>query len=135
MAKYYLKPDSVEYFYADSLQITVPCKNLDVLNENGISFYESILKKFLEGKIKDTVSNVEIKPERSGFWSVNKDHPFYDTYKKDTECEGTLCSWNNKVAKFTNSEGIELICSIIIMHTPSWIYTSSGSLYKIDNQH
>ena len=133
MAKYYLKPDSTEYFYADTLQITITCVNLDSLNEKGLTLYQLIIDKMVNNEFKDTITNVKISPERSGFWTANKNHPFYDTFKKDAEYESAMCSWNNRKARFTDSSGIELVSNIILMYTQSWIYTNSDSIYKIDN--
>jgi len=135
MAKYNLKYASKEYFYADTMQWTIPCTSLDVLTEKGIILYESILDKVHVGKFKDTVSDVIIKPSRSGSWFANENHPYYDTYINSNEVKGEICAWNNRVAEFTSSNGEILTSSIIVMHTPDWIYTKSGSLYKIETNH
>jgi len=74
-----------------------------------------------------------VQQSRTGSWIADKQHPLHESlqYVAGEQVNVYLCTWNNRYAIFTDSTGTRKDSSILIMYTKDWLYTKSGSLYKI----
>lgn len=132
----YIKKNTEEYYWIASDQWTIRPENkdtdlLDILTTAGLELHSQTQEKYDAGDWKDTLSTYALDRSKSGFWSPDKESPYYvpDT---DGSHWTTLNSWNNIVVLgFSESRQKWLTTSAVILITNEWCLTRSGSLYKI----
>ena len=101
----------------------------EFLNEDGMKLFQEAQDLYDRGDIKDTLSNVRIRFERSGMWIANKDSVYFQPKE---EAATILCSWKNITIIATRESDSENIqTSIVVFLTSEWCSTVSGSVYKL----
>lgn len=147
-AHQYVKPDTKEYYYITSDQITIPYNSLNesyetILSEKGLELLQNIKEKVEKGEFKDTFVKYRVDLENSGSWFGNASSPFYNP----TDCKGCLNSWGNIVIRGYTQELLDNLhgnnpsysdltmkTSPVVFYTNQWCYTKSGSLYKLEEK-
>jgi hypothetical protein len=136
----YLKDDTAAYYCAANDQVLIGKLvdsaerfgtdiTLDDLNERGLALYNTIQNN----EWKASVKLISINVERSGVWTENTTHPLHYNLKERgifNGLKGSLCTWNNLSAIVENGDKRQTT-SLIVLYTDKWLYTISGSLYKI----
>jgi len=143
LASFYIKYKTPDFYLLSSVQYTIPHKNtIDaykaILNENGVDLLDHVLEKvkneeYTDELTQNTKYNIIIWGYTdSGSWFPIKKHPF----KINNGINGILCSKDNwYVMAFSNKKQSNIKTSIIRFIDPNkkWVYTVSGSLYKISD--
>lgn len=132
-AKCLLNPETKEHCYCAAGQITILGSYENILNERGIEFYQSVLKKVDQNDYKDTLVDAKFQMSKSGPWLNNKNHLYYQTHPPVNQLTALMNTWNNwTLTGFSEKHQQQFITSHIRFATKTWVFTESGSLYKID---
>lgn len=131
----YIHRDTAEFYAMSHSQYTIPQRNDSyegVLNEKGLEYYEKVKKIVDEGNFTGTFTNARRTYVQSGFWGADSSSPFYDP-EGPAAC---LNSFDNMCIE-GNLNGKTKQTSIVIFHgkfdkTTGWVFTKSGSLYKVE---
>ena len=126
------KPGTREHYFAAANQYTVLDTDYEnVLNERGLTIYRQVLEKVGKEEFKDEIYNMNTEFVRSGIWVVDENKEGHELFSKENNFKAILCTWQNQVAVGKLKNGKEVTTSVIRFKGPNWIYTISGSLYKI----
>lgn len=137
LAKELLKPGTKEMYETCELQHTVYSidgnKLSSILNDAGVQLYATVLVKVNNQEFKDTISDYRLIERHSGMWVADQNSPFHDTSEEG--CNGCLNSWNNRaIHGYLTSMSKYVTTSPCIFITQDWCYTTSGSLYRLENK-
>lgn len=141
-ARFYIKPDTEAYYLSDNMQCTIllsenyDCDVKDVLNDEGQKLLNYVEEKVKNNEFNGTFKNPQIHSYRSGSWFNDEKSKFYDEKRYNI-----LCCHNNRIlsGELVGSE-TQIKCSPNIQTSPliffnnRWVYTLSGSLYRIDGE-
>nr|QBK85519.1 MAG: hypothetical protein LCMAC101_01060 [Marseillevirus LCMAC101] len=123
--------NSKQYYFSSYGQELLGDPELAQLNEKGKKFYSEVLENVKQDHFKGQISDADVKNRRSGVWTENTDHPYHNP--DNPESVGThLCTMGNAYIS-GSKDGGPISTSNLIFVTKDWVYTSSGSLYKIIN--
>jgi hypothetical protein len=152
-----LKKGSEEYFRVSSEQYSIcplrgggrpPFSVRDyesILSEKGMEMFSAARKRFLEGDVKDTITNYRVERERSGSWYKDDASPFrWVNYENEGEIKGIICAKDNiHVTGMMQKLGDDMqtsTCIFIVEEDASWrkgrheywCLTRSGSVYLMN---
>lgn len=137
--KLYLLPDSEEYYWCSSSQITMypkktGCSITDVLNEDGVKYYNQIRDVVLKSEPNAIFEVYCLHRALSGSWFADKTSKWYRTHEP---LMGYLNSHENFVV-FGRVKGTKqwLTTSVCIFIVPeeNWCMTINHSYYKLEKQ-
>jgi hypothetical protein len=140
--KYYLNPDSLEYYACACYQVSMypmTSKNdvnvLDILNESGKELYRCIQNKCQNEPPKNTLEMYSIRYVNSGSWFADETSHYYtdnpDSYK------GSFNTFQNMIihGKIKDTdEWMQTSPCIFVNEKEGWCFTKSGNHYKLINK-
>lgn len=139
----YVKPDTKEFYYLSSDQVTVPQNdhgNYDgIVNENGLLTLAQINENVKNNKFSPRyIEEYFLDFANSGPWFPNNKSPFY----KSKDGNGCFNSFDNVLVCgwfMENGERRPITTSSIVFYNDSdlqakWCYTKSKSLYRMGKQ-
>ncbi len=141
----FVKQNTPEDFWLSPLQLTIPFPHNersydDYLNNSGMELFNTIKQKYENGQIKATIIPKDINFENAGSWIHKKDHP-YAHLNEQLNKPVVNMYWNYNtnytLTCYTDNPERFIVTSIIRFIDPDlkWIYTTSGSLYAINDLH
>ena len=122
----YLDPASREYYAAATNQTTIPYieDSCDMLNDEGTKLSNLLSMRIAHGAYDYRLSSCCYVRQPSGSWMGDRESP----HQRDDEALLCLTTHNNVVA-FGRLGKKKAITSVCLFCTPTWFYTSNGSLY------
>jgi len=144
LASFYIKYKTPDFYLLSSVQYTIPHKSSieqykNILNEQGVILLEQVLDKVNRQDYTDELKEntkydlVIWGFDDSGTWIADKKHPC----KFNNGMNAILCSKDNWfVMGYSSKKQANIKSSIIRFIDPhkKWVYTVSGSLYKISGK-
>ncbi len=127
----YLESDSKQHYYSSDEQKLLGDPELAQLNDKGKQLYAEVLEKVKQSIFKCEIQDADVKNSRSGCWADNPVHPYYVNVEP-IEVSIRLCNMDNAYVSGVLN-GFSISTSSLIFITKDWVYTRSGSLYKINN--
>jgi len=129
----YIKPNTIEYYYICSNQVTINVFNentkmYNILSDEGMKLYNKAQHRYNNCEWNDVLSTYGIEYVKSGFWYADIDSCYYD----ENETTGYLKTYNNIiVVGYSDARKDWAITSEVIFLTSNWCLTRSMNLYKL----
>ncbi len=131
-ARAYFNKSSKEYYNASNNQNTIYISNdnISMLNNEGLNLYNSIQQKINSNNFTNKITSYILMYTESGMWINDINSAYYDITRASVE----LHTFNNiKIYGMNKDKNEPILSSIVIMYGLTWCYTTSGSLYKLEN--
>ena len=134
--KYFLKPDSEEFYWCSNYQFSIHPKNnnklSDVLNEDGKVLYNNIRKLVLSSIPQKTIDVYTLEYVNSGSWFADQTSKYY--LNANDKIKGAFNSFDNISIKgriIGTKTWINTSPCIFVNIEEGWCFTKNGSIYKL----